>query len=54
MSTLPYEECFTGVTPRHPKTRPTIGYVEECEKALETDRLSREAAENARVVYINA
>lgn len=54
ISILPYEDCCTVFTPRHPKTRPTIGYVEECEKALETDRLSREAAENARVVYINA
>ena len=54
ISILPYEDCCTVFTPRHPKTRPTIGYVEECEKALETDRLSREAAGNARVVYINA
>lgn len=54
ISILPYEDCCTVFTPRHPKTRPTLGYVEECEKALETDRLSREAAENARVVYINA
>ena len=54
ISILPYEDCCTVFTPRHPKTRPTIGYVEECERALETDRLSREAAENARVVYINA
>lgn len=54
ISILPYEDCCTVFTPRHPKTRPTIDYVEACEKALETDRLAREAADNSRVVYINA
>lgn len=54
ISILPYEDCCTVFTPRHPRTRPTIDYVEECEKALEVDRLVKEAAENARFVLINA
>ncbi|MDY6017859.1 MAG: tRNA uracil 4-sulfurtransferase ThiI [Oscillospiraceae bacterium] len=54
ISILPYEDCCTVFTPKHPRTRPTLEYVEECEKALETDRLSRECAENARFVAINA
>jgi len=41
-------------TPKHPKTKPTLDYVEECEKALEVDRLVKEAAENARFIPINA
>ena len=53
ISILPYEDCCTVFTPKHPKTRPTIEYVEECEKALEVDRLVNEAAENARFVLIN-
>ena len=40
--------------PQHPKTKPTIEYVEECEKALDVDRLVKEAAENARFVSITA
>lgn len=54
ISILPYEDCCTVFTPKHPKTRPTVDYVQECEKALEVDRLVNEAAENARLVVINA
>ncbi len=53
ISILPYEDCCTVFTPKHPRTRPTIEYVEECEKALEVDRLVNEAAENARFVLIS-
>lgn len=53
ISILPYEDCCTVFTPKHPRTRPTIDYVEECEKALEVDRLVNEAAENARFVLIS-
>lgn len=54
ISILPYEDCCTVFTPKHPKTRPTVDYVEECERALDIDRLVREAADGARTVYINA
>ncbi len=54
ISILPYEDCCTVFTPKHPRTRPTIDYVEECEKALEVERLVKEAAESARFVPINA
>ncbi|MBO5409700.1 MAG: tRNA 4-thiouridine(8) synthase ThiI [Clostridia bacterium] len=54
ISILPYEDCCTVFTPKHPKTKPTIEYVEECEKALDVDRLVKEAAENARFVSITA
>ncbi len=53
ISILPYEDCCTVFTPKHPRTRPTLDYVEECEKALEVDRLVNEAAENARFVLIS-
>ena len=53
ISILPYEDCCTVFTPKHPRTRPTVDYVQECEKALEVDRLVNEAAENARFVFIN-
>ena len=54
ISILPYEDCCTVFTPKHPKTRPTVDYVEACAKALDIDRLVNEAVEGARTVYINA
>ena len=54
ISILPYEDCCTVFTPKHPKTKPTLEYVEECEKALDVDRLVKEAAEKSRFVLINA
>ena len=38
-SILPYEDCCTVFTPKHPKTRPTIEMIEEAEKALDIDAL---------------
>ena len=54
ISILPYEDCCTVFTPKHPRTKPTIEYVEECEKALEVDRLVDEAVANTRFLFINA
>lgn len=54
ISILPYEDCCTVFTPKHPRTRPTIEYVEECEKALDVDRLVSQAVEGVRMVCINA
>jgi len=42
-SILPYEDCCTVFTPRHPRLRPTVGEAEECEKALDVDALVDEA-----------
>ena len=52
ISVLPYEDCCTVFTPKHPKTRPSLSYAEECEKALPVDELVSEAAQNARLVII--
>ena len=38
-SILPYEDCCTVFTPRHPKTRPTVEMIEEAEKALDIEAL---------------
>ena len=38
-SILPYEDCCTVFTPRHPKTRPTVAELEEIELALDVDAL---------------
>jgi len=52
ISILPYEDCCTVFTPRHPRTRPKRDYVERCEAALEVEALARDAAERAVLTMI--
>ena len=42
-SILPYEDCCTVFTPRHPRTRPRLEEVEAAEAALDVDRLVEQA-----------
>ena len=42
-SILPYEDCCTVFTPRHPRTRPRIDAVEEAEAVLDIEGLVAEA-----------
>ena len=42
-SILPYEDCCTVFTPRHPRTHPTLAEVEEAEAALDVEALVNEA-----------
>lgn len=51
-SILPYEDCCTVFTPRHPKTRPVIAEVEEAELALSVDELIGEALEKIERVVV--
>jgi len=53
-SILPFEDCCTVFTPRHPKTRPVLEKVEEQERKLPFDDLCREAFESAQTFYIKA
>ncbi|MBQ8341895.1 MAG: tRNA 4-thiouridine(8) synthase ThiI [Clostridia bacterium] len=53
-SILPYEDCCTVFTPKHPKTRPVLEKVEEEERKLPFDDLCREAFESAESIYIKA
>lgn len=45
-SILPYEDCCTVFTPKHPKTRPTLEYVEECESVFDFEPLIKEAIDS--------
>ncbi len=47
-SILPYEDCCTVFTPKHPKTRAKLEDVEEAENALNSEELIKTAVENAR------
>ncbi len=42
-SILPYEDCCTVFTPRHPRTHPTLEEVEQAEAALDVEALVEEA-----------
>lgn len=47
-SILPYEDCCTVFTPKHPKTRPNISEVEKAEKAFDFEPLLKKAAKDTR------
>ena len=51
-SILPYEDCCTVFTPKHPKTRPTLALCEEAEKGLDIERLTQKAVEGTRYSFI--
>jgi len=42
-SILPYEDCCTVFTPRHPKTRPTLAQLLEQEAKLDLAALEEQA-----------
>ena len=46
-SILPYEDCCTVFTPRHPKTKPKIAEIEAAEAACDLDALLDEAFHRA-------
>lgn len=51
-SILPYEDCCTVFTPRHPKTKPSIKEVEAVEAAMDVEALVQEAFENIERVKV--
>ena len=51
-SILPYEDCCTVFTPRHPRTRPTPEEVAEAEAALDVEALIKEALAGTERVQI--
>lgn len=53
-SILPYEDCCTVFTPRHPRLRPLPGELETAEALLEIDTLVEDAVRNIERVRISA
>ena len=51
-SILPYEDCCTVFTPRHPKTRPTLEEIQEAEAALDIDALVQKAVDGIEKVVL--
>ena len=52
-SILPYEDCCTVFTPKHPKTKPTIGQLLNAEKNLDREALIQRALENIEKIKVN-
>ncbi len=51
-SILPYEDCCTVFTPRHPVTKPKLANVEKEERRLDVDALVEEAVANVKTVLV--
>ena len=52
-SILPYEDCCTVFTPRHPRTRPKISEVERAESKLDIDALVAEGIEGIERIELD-
>ncbi len=52
-SILPYEDCCTVFTPKHPKTRPTAPLCEKAEQGLDIERLIETAIAETQYTYID-
>ena len=51
-SILPYEDCCTVFTPKHPKTKPTLAQVENAESKLDREALITRALENIERIKV--
>ncbi len=51
-SILPYEDCCTVFTPKHPKTKPTIAQVENAERKLDREALIAKAMESVEKIVV--
>ncbi len=51
-SVLPYEDCCTVFTPKHPKTKPTIGQLLHAEAKLDREALIGRALENVEKITV--
>lgn len=52
-SILPYEDCCTVFTPKHPKTKPTLGQVIHAEKALDRQTLIENALNSIEKIKVS-
>lgn len=52
-STLPYEDCCTVFTPRHPKVRPQLSDVEKAQNNFDFEPLIQKAVENTKMKAFN-
>ena len=51
-SILPYEDCCTVFTPKHPKTKPTLGQLINAERKLDREALILDALESVEKLTV--
>jgi thiamine biosynthesis protein ThiI len=51
-SILPYEDCCTVFTPKHPKTKPTLGQLLHAERNLDREGLIQRALEGVEKIGV--
>ena len=51
-SILPYEDCCTVFTPKHPKTKPTLGQLIHAERKLDREALIQSALQNVEKIAV--
>ena len=51
-SILPYEDCCTVFTPKHPKTKPTLGQLINAERKLDREALIQQALESVEKIAV--
>ena len=51
-SILPYEDCCTVFTPKHPRTKPNLQLVEKAQQRLDYADLMQEALDNLKITRI--
>ena len=51
-SILPYEDCCTVFTPRHPRLRPTLEEIEAAEQALDIEAMVRDAVDGIERIQV--
>ena len=51
-SILPYEDCCTVFTPKHPRTKPKLAEVEKAQESFDWEPYIKEAVENTSVSWI--
>ena len=52
-SVLPYEDCCTVFTPKHPRTRPTLELIEKAESAVDFSEMIDRAVEGTRYMFVD-
>lgn len=52
-SILPYEDCCTVFTPKHPRTKPVVKFVEQAEQSMDMENLIDRAVRGTEVIKIN-
>ena len=51
-SILPYEDCCTVFTPKHPKTKPTLAQVVNAERGLDREKLIEESLADVEKIVV--